>query len=442
MDLFIPCTIDLQKHQTTDNKYGLEHINKLLEDELSQLRSLKSEKPKEFVLPTVKSSANKKSTEVEGFEDYQRRVELVRSRDATVGISEEKPLKNMASTIGPFSERSNDYSKDNRVLGKGQMPFFQLSSDGHSLSCRFPRLEKTRTGKGSNIKEMLDDAVGDEQKLCSKKSERSMQLSGKLVSRTGFGVKHDSNSDNSDHEELVNNLKIQNCNISVRRDSLQDLVRGKTQNSLARKNQRSKKTFHLACTRDPRKYKTNDRNEDDCTFCAGSIFLHSRGNRNGDGKSQRMRNRKSQTAEKTSLPRLEKANTEKTKTVRESCERCKRRLEQAEVNRIALATAGGPRKHTADSKNTDVERKTKSRPVTKETVAETPQPVDKKEKVLPLLEYTAYMDQEGSLFLLPGAYTLRNKDYNIWSRYRKSSEEKAFRSQGILTGTTLPHLAR
>lgn len=441
MDLFVPCTIDLQKHQSSDNKYGLEHINKLLEDELSQLRSLKSEKPKELFLPTVKST-NKKNTEVEGFEDYQRRVEHVRSRDPKSGI-EEQPLRNMPSTIAPFSERSNDFPKDDRILGKGQMPFFQLSSDGHSLSCRFPRLLETRSGKTSShcLKGLLDDAVCDEQRLCSKRSERGKQLSGKLV-RSSFGVKHDPTSDYSDHEELGNNLRIQNCNMTLRQDSFIQDVKGRTQNSLSRNNRHYKKTFHLACTRDPRKYKTTDRNERDCTFCAGPVFLHSRGIQNGDGKSQRMRDRKAQTVEKTSLPRLGKSSTEKTKTVRHSCERCKKRLEQAEVNRIAIATAGSSRKQT-EVKNTDVERKAKSRPVTKEKVlVETPLPADKKENILPLLEYTAYMDQDGSLFLLPGSFTLRKKDYNIWSRCKKSSEEKSFRSQTILTGTKLPYLAR
>ncbi|XP_031574770.1 uncharacterized protein LOC116308483 [Actinia tenebrosa] len=439
MDLFVPCTIDLHKHQSPDNKHGLEHINKLLEDELTQLRSLKSEKPKEFVLPTVKNM-NKKNT-VEGFEDYQRRAEQIRSRDPKAG-DEEHPLRNMTSTIVPFSERFNDFSKDTRVLGKGQMPFFQLSSDGHSLSCRFPRLLETRTGKTSNhsLKELLDDVVSDDQRLNSKKSERCKQLSGKLV-RSSLRVKQDSlGGDNSDHGELVNNLRIQNCSMTVRRDSYSQEVREKTKNPLPRSHRCNKKTFHLACTRDPKKCKTSDKDEGDCTFCAGPVFLHSRATQNGDGKSQRRRERKAQGGEKTSLPLLVKSSTETTKIVRDSCEKCKKRLEQAEVNRIALTMAGSSRKNT-EVKNTDVERKTKSRPVTKEKVPEIPLASEKKETVLPLLECTAYMDQDGSLFLLPGAFTLRKKDYNIWSRYRKSSGENTFRSQAIMTGTTLPYLA-
>lgn len=423
--MYLPKTINLQKDQTNNKDYGIEHINKLLEEELAQLKSLKAQKPRE-TLPVLKPK-NENSAEVEGIVDYKKRVEETKSGDSHT----RDRLSDHKAFIGPFSEAYRDYSKDRRVTGKGEVPFFKVNSDRTSLSYRLPKLTDLQAPKTTNY---VNYQIQTPATQNSRRTERSKRLSGKLV-RSQAKLRIDSVPSDSEQDDITDSLKVQYCTITAR-DSFEQQKDEKFIKREINDHKPEKKTFHLACTRDPSKYQPI-RNEDrECSFCASSLYIHRRCSQSHTLKSRRS-TRLITTAEKPFLPQIKQEIPVKKEIAPKECEKCRKRFEQAEQNKTSLALISSQRKRERTSNS--IQRKAKSRPSTKETTQESTETEQKAVDKLPVFECTAYMHVDGSLSLLPGAFILHDNDYNVWSRKTGS---KTSTRQKLVTDSSFPRLVQ
>jgi len=428
MGLYLPPTIDLKKDQLTNKDYGIEHINKILEEELALLKSLKSEKPRES-LPILKPNKAEKSKQVEGLNEYRKRVEHSKIEEQT---RDTYRLPEHKACIGPFSEAYHDYTKGKRVVAKGEVPFFKLNSDRTSLSYRLPKLTDFQIPKPvNNIISFQTPQIQTPASRRSRKAERASRLSGRLARTHGKLTDSVTSDSEQDSNDITESLKVQYCTITARetheyvkdeKPFKQEINDSKSEN----------KTFHLACTRDSSKQPM--RNEDrECSFCASSVYIHRRYVQSQTSKSRHAKSRQITTAEKAFLPQIKPEVTTKKEEETKECTKCRKRSEQAEQNRISIALTSSQRKLERTSNS--ISRKAKSRPVSKDTTQQNEATTDVK---LPVFECTAYVHEDGSLSLLPGALILNDSDYNVWSRKKETNAN----THKLASDTSLPRLVK
>ncbi|EDO41156.1 predicted protein [Nematostella vectensis] len=132
MEHYPPQVFDMSNAPVT--RYGLGHVNQILEEELSHLRFLKTQKLKEEIV-----DLRKEKSEVETLKDYQRRAKHA-------SLNTAKYLECKSSILGPFIENTRDVGgkvidgfqdhlrREKRIIPKGEMPFFEVSPDGLALS--------------------------------------------------------------------------------------------------------------------------------------------------------------------------------------------------------------------------------------------------------------------------------------------------------------------
>lgn len=431
MEIYQPLTIDLRKDQQYTKEYGIDHINKLLEQELEHLKSLKSQKPSEN-LPVL--MPNNKSGQVEGLKDYKKRVQQSKSRGCQK--TKDDKINDRKPNIGPFSEMNHDFTRDGRITGKGEVPFFKVAPDRTSLSYKLPRLLDSQVPKTASYQ----PPTTANQRNQSRKTERTKRSSGKLVSRSrGKLLKNDSFTSDSDYDDITDSLKVNYCTITARHSFEQEKEEKSLKKESIFENKTANKTFHLACTRNPSRYQPIRIEDRQCSFCAASVNIHARSSQNEVVKNGRSSTRKPKTAEKPFLPQIIKTEiTPKKEEVKHECAKCRKRFEQAEQNKISLAVASSQRKRETSNL---LSRKAKSRPVTKERkpTGQTQEDARQRQQAnAGVLECAAYVHEDGSLSLLPGAFILRNNDYNMWSRTPSVKTSQ----QNLTSNSSLPRLVQ